>query len=160
MRKRKNIVKRTEHYKPKTSRLLQRSLKGYLRFFRGILWFAVAMGLVALTGFLIVYPLWFFSSGYKTIYSFFALGILFLALALALAGKLRNSCKDAGGFALWLRTRFSRTLKKIFRVFLALGLLYVLVFLYAHGYLIAAVAGTLVYLVFLGVALAGRRESL
>ena len=152
-------MKHTENYKPKT-KLLQRSLAGYLRFFRGILWLAAAVGLVALTGFLIVYPLWYFASHYKNAYSFFALGVLLFALALALTGKLRSSIRIAGGLAAWLRTRFFHTVKKFLSVLLAMGILYAIVFLFARGYVLTAGAGTLVFLVFLGVVLAGRRQSL
>ena len=153
-------MKRTESYKPKSPNFLRRSLAGYLRFFRGILWLAVAVGLVVLTGFLIVYPLWYFASGYKNIYSLFAMGVLCLALAFALAGRLRSSVREAGGLGSWLRTRFFRTVKKIVCVLFAVGVLYALVFLFVHGYTLTAGALTLVYLVFLGAVLAGRRESL
>ncbi|MCL1817757.1 MAG: hypothetical protein FWG35_02415 [Spirochaetaceae bacterium] len=153
-------MKHTGNYNPKSPSFLRRSLTGYLRFFRGILWFALAVGLVVLTGFLIVYPLWYFASGYRNAYSLFALGVLLLALALALAGRLRSSVRGAGGFMPWLKTRFFRAARKVLCVLLAAGVLYALFFLFAHGYILPAAAGTLVYLVFLGVVLARRRESL
>ena len=153
-------MKHTESYNPKSPSFLRRSLNGYLRFFRSILWFAVAVGLVALTGFLIVYPLWYFASGYKNAYSLFALGVLFLALAVALAGRLRGSVRSAGGFMPWLRTRFCRAIKKTVCVLLAAGVLYALILLFAQGYVLTAGMGTLISLVFLGAVLAGRRESL
>ena len=153
-------MKHSENYNRKAHSFLRRSLKGYLRFFRGILLLAAAVGLVGLTGFLIVYPLWYFASGYKNVYSLSALGVLFLALALALAGRLRSSFRSAGGFLPWLRTRFFHAIKKFFCVLFAAGVLYGLVFLFVRGYVLSAAAGALVYLVFLGAFFAGRRESL
>jgi hypothetical protein len=151
-------VKPTANYNPKHN-FLARSLKGYLRFFRGILWLLVSFCLVALTGFLIVYPLWYFASGYRNAYSLFALGILLLAVLAVLAGKLRGSVRGAGGFELWINKRFFRAVKKTARVLLAAGALYALILLFARGYTLPAAAGSLAYLVFLGVALAGRREQ-
>jgi hypothetical protein len=151
-------VKPTNSYNPKHN-FLARSLKGYLRFFRGILWLPASFFLVALTGLCIVYPLWYFASGYKNAYSLFALGVLLAAELFALAGKLKNSIHGAGGFGLWLKKRFFRAVKKTAYALLAALALYGLILLFARGHTLVAAGGTLVYLVFLGIILAGRRES-
>jgi hypothetical protein len=151
-------VKPTNAYNPKHN-LLARSLKGYLRFFRGILWLPASFVLVALTGLCIVYPLWYFASGYKNAYSLFALGVLLAAALFALAGKLKSSVHSAGGFGLWIKKRLFLAVKKTARFLLAALALYGLILLFVRGYILAASGGTLVYLVFLGIVLAGRRES-
>jgi hypothetical protein len=152
-------VKHTENYNQKPNNLLKRSLQGYCRFFRGILWFLAAAALVALTGFIIVYPLWHFASEYKNGYSLAALGILFLTMAFILVRKLKTSVRGAGGFGAWMKTSFLRFVKKAVYGFLAVLVLYIAVFLFAQGYILAASGIALVYLLVLGVVLAGRRDS-
>jgi hypothetical protein len=152
-------VKRTDNYNPKPTSFLRRSLTGYLRFFRGILWLLAAAGLVALTGFLIVYPLWYFASDYKNTYSLVALGILLLGAAFVFIRKLGTSIRGAGGFAQWIKTRFVRAAKKILSILLAVIALYAIILLFARGYILAALGMALVYIVLLGAVLAGRRES-
>ena len=152
-------MKRTDSYRHKRINFLQRSLNGYLWFFCGILWVLLAVCLVALTGFLIVYPLWYFASAYKNTYSLFALCILFLALLIWFAGRLREQIRAAGSFSAWLATRFLVTAKKLARFFIAILSLYGLIFLFARGYTLPAAGGVLVYLLFLGVILGGRRKS-
>jgi hypothetical protein len=152
-------VKHTESYSKKPDNLLKRSLRGYSRFFRGILWLLAAMALVALTGFIIVYPLWYFASAYKNGYNFAALGILFLTAAFILVRRLKTSIRSAGGPGSWMKTCFLRFVKKAARVFLATAVLYADVLLFARGYILAASGIALIYLLVLGVILAGRRDS-
>ena len=152
-------MKRTDIYRQKQNSFLRRSLHGYLRFFRGILWILIAVCLVALTGFLIVCPLWYFASEYRGAYSLFALGILFLTALAYLAGRFKTQVRAAGGLYAWLTTKLWKQIKKLARVFLAVLALYGVILLFTRGYTLAAAGGALVYLVFLGVILAGRRES-
>ncbi|MDR1626221.1 MAG: hypothetical protein LBT33_06735 [Spirochaetia bacterium] len=152
-------MKHTDSYSQKPDNFLKRSLRGYARFFRGILWLIAATCLVGLTGFLVVYPLWYFASGYKNGYSLAALGFLLLAVFFFLVGKLKASVRGAGGFGLWLKTRFRAFLKRALFVFLAAAALYLIFFLFARGYIPVASGIALVYLVVLGVVLAGRRDS-
>jgi hypothetical protein len=152
-------VKHTDSYSQKSDSFLRRSLQGYARFFRGILWLLAAICLVGLTGFLIVYPLWYFASGYKNGYSLASLSFLLLAVLFFLAGRLRASVRGAGGFGLWLKTKFRAFVKKALFVFLAAAALYLMFFLFARGYVLAASGIALVYLVIVGVVLAGRRDS-
>jgi hypothetical protein len=152
-------VKRTNNYNPRRNSLLVRSLKGYLRFFRGILWLLAALGLAAVTGFLIVYPLWYFASGYKNTYSLFALGLLVLAAVFVFVRRLWASIRGSGGVFSWIKTRFFQTVKKILCILLAVMVLYLIILLFARGYILTASGIALVYIVLLGAVLAGRRES-
>ncbi|MDR1179678.1 MAG: hypothetical protein LBK44_04170 [Spirochaetales bacterium] len=151
-------MKHTDSYNQKPESFLKRSLKGYTRFFRGILWLVAAVCLVGLTGFLIVYPLWYFASNYKNGYSLTALGFLFLVAVFFLVGRMKASIRLAGGFGLWLKTKFKVFLKRVLFIFLAAAALYMVVFLFARGYILVASGAALVYFVVLGAVLAGRRN--
>ena len=153
-------MKRTDSYKHRQNSLLKRSLYGYLRFFRSILWILAAVCLVALTGFLIVYPLWYFASEYKNTYSLFALGILFLVMLIFFAGKLKVELRITGGIGLWFSSRFFPAIKKLIRVFIAIAALYGIIILFARGHTLIGAGVSVVFLLFLGVMLGGRRESL
>lgn len=152
-------MKHTDNYSQKADNFLKRSLKGYVRFFRGILWLLAAVCLVVLTGFLIVYPLWYFASGYKDGYSLASLSFLLLSIVFFLTGRLRASIRGAGNPGIWFKKKFRAFFKKLVFVFLAAAALYAMIFLFARGYILAASGITLVYLVILGVVLAGRRDS-
>ena len=81
-----------------TSNFLERSLNGYILFFQGILWFFAAIIIIAASGFLIVYPLWYFASEYKNLYSIFALCVLLSGALYILIRKLKHGIRSAGGF--------------------------------------------------------------
>jgi hypothetical protein len=138
---------------------LLRSLKGYLRFFRGILWLFIALGLIAVSGFIIVYPLWYFAAGHRNLYTIFSAGLLLLAAVYVLFRKLRRAVRGAGGPGPYVRTRFFKKAKKLLFLFLAVLALYGIILLFIRGWFLAASGTSLIYVILLGVVLAGRSES-
>ncbi|MDR2587977.1 MAG: hypothetical protein LBC67_00990 [Spirochaetales bacterium] len=151
-------MKHTSSYKNRRPDFLVKSLQGYVAFFRGVLWLAVCLVLTAASGFAIVYPLWFFATGYKNLYSVFSLCVLFLAALGVFLFRLKREVGLCGGVRSYLGLRVAPKAKRAALFLAALFALYGIILLFLRGYFFAGLAAGLVYFVFLGVFLAGRRE--
>jgi hypothetical protein len=119
----------------------------------------LSLGFIAVSGFILVYPLWYFAAGYKNLYTLFSISILLLAAVYVLVRKLRQAVRGAGGSGRYIRVRLFKKAKKLFFLFLLILALYGIILLFIRGHFLAASGMALICVIFLGAVLAGRSET-
>lgn len=158
--KRNNIVKPEKNYSPPILDILRESLRGYKRLFCRLVWIALALAATAISGFFIVFPLWYLSARHKDLYGLLSLLVLFSTGLFYCVKKVRDGVENAGGLRGYGKNILLPRLRKILVLSAAALGLYGILFLFAKDLVIPGIVGAVLYVVFLGTVLSSRRESL
>jgi hypothetical protein len=113
------------------------------------------VGVTALTSFVLVFPLWYFSTRSGRAYSFFVLSTLGAVLLAAILARIWRSRKSSESY---LKERLTPFLVKTLVVLVGAALLYLVVWLFSQGAYYFAVPALLLFLAFSGLMRYGKKR--